>query len=116
VQAIQEACLKILDTEGVDKLTTQRIADVAGVNIASVYQCFPNKEAILTNVYEGVMLELEEQAGQSFRETQLLADHFVPRALAAIIDMECEQLLALQRLNPDFFGEYQPLVARHFFQ
>jgi AcrR family transcriptional regulator len=107
VQAIREACLKILETEGAGKLTTQRIADVAGVNIASVYQYFPNKEAILTDVYEGVMLELEEQAGQSFCKIQALADRSLPQALAAIVDMECEQLLVLQRLNPGFFGEYQ---------
>ena len=52
VQAIQEACLQILEREGPDQLTTQRIADVAGINIASLYQYFPNKEAVLAEVFD----------------------------------------------------------------
>ena len=36
VRAIREACLQILDQEGPERLTTQRIADVAGVNMALV--------------------------------------------------------------------------------
>ncbi|MBN7796486.1 TetR/AcrR family transcriptional regulator [Parahaliea mediterranea] len=107
MRAIQEACLKILANEGADKLTTQRIADVAGVNIASLYQYFPNKEAILSDVYEARVAELAQQAACRFRDIQTLADRSVADTLAAIIDMECEQLLALQQLDPDFFREYQ---------
>src|SRR5262245_39905095 len=42
VKAIQEACLRILKEEGPDAVNTNRIAEVAGVNIASVYRYFPN--------------------------------------------------------------------------
>lgn len=35
---------------GVARLTTNRIADRAGVNIASLYQYFPNKQAILAEL------------------------------------------------------------------
>ncbi|TXS94115.1 TetR/AcrR family transcriptional regulator [Parahaliea maris] len=107
MRAIQEACLKILDTEGADRLTTARIAEVAGVNIASLYQYFPNKEAILSDVYEARMAELLTQAAERFQTLQAMADHSVADTLAAIIDMECDQLLALQQLDPAFFREYQ---------
>ncbi|MFT4826678.1 MAG: AcrR family transcriptional regulator, partial [Cryomorphaceae bacterium] len=36
MNAIQEACLQILHSGGAEQLSTQNIADVAGVNIASV--------------------------------------------------------------------------------
>jgi AcrR family transcriptional regulator len=46
VDAIVEAAAYILKREGWSRLTTNRIAERAGVNIASLYQYFPNKEAI----------------------------------------------------------------------
>lgn len=48
VNAIVLATAHILRTEGIERLTTNRIAVVAGVSIGSVYQYFPNKWAILT--------------------------------------------------------------------
>ena len=51
VAAIEQACLKILEDEGPRRLTTNRIAEVAGVNIASLYQYFPNKDAVVGCVY-----------------------------------------------------------------
>lgn len=42
--------------EGYARLTTNRIAERAGVNIASLYQFFPNKEAIV--------VELERRHGE----------------------------------------------------
>jgi AcrR family transcriptional regulator len=47
VEAILQAAAYILVREGWDRLTTNRIAERAGVNIASLYQYFPGKEAIV---------------------------------------------------------------------
>ncbi|MFT4918666.1 MAG: AcrR family transcriptional regulator, partial [Zhongshania aliphaticivorans] len=47
VDAIIQACKQVLADEGEERLTTNRIAEVAGVTIGSLYQYFPNKEAIL---------------------------------------------------------------------
>ena len=107
MRAIQEACLKILAREGADRLTTARIAEVAGVNIASLYQYFPNKEAILSDVYEARVAELLQTAKRQFRQIQSLANHSVADTLAAIIAMECEQWLALLQLAPEFFRKYR---------
>ena len=46
VEAILDAVTKILKREGSQALTTNRIADVAGVSIGSLYQYFPDKRAI----------------------------------------------------------------------
>ena len=47
VDFILEAAAYILAEEGLGGFTTNRIAERAGVNIASLYQYFPNKSAIL---------------------------------------------------------------------
>ncbi len=50
VEALLEATTDILIRHGYAKLTTNRIADRAGVNIASLYQYFPGKEAIVAEL------------------------------------------------------------------
>lgn len=47
VGAIIEAAAQILQKEGEDALTTARVAERAGVSIGSIYQYFPNRDAIL---------------------------------------------------------------------
>src|SRR5262245_62125790 len=47
VEALLEATTDILVREGYAKLTTNRIAERDGVNIASLYQFFPGKDAIV---------------------------------------------------------------------
>jgi AcrR family transcriptional regulator len=50
VEALLEATTDILVREGYGKLTTNRIAERAGVNIASLYQYFPGKDAIVAEL------------------------------------------------------------------
>lgn len=50
VEAIMESATYILTKMGWDGLTTNAIAEKAGVNIGSLYQFFPNKEAIITEL------------------------------------------------------------------
>ena len=47
VDFILEAAAYILSQDGLEGFTTNRVAERAGVNIASLYQYFPNKDAIL---------------------------------------------------------------------
>lgn len=52
VEVIVEAAARILFREGADALSTNRIAEVAGVSVGSLYQYFPNREAIVTALIE----------------------------------------------------------------
>jgi AcrR family transcriptional regulator len=52
VDALIEATARILVREGYDKASTNRIAEVAGVSIGSLYQYFPGKEALVVAVFE----------------------------------------------------------------
>jgi len=48
--AIIQAATYILTKRGWDSLTTNAIAERAGVNIGSLYQYFPNKEAVIAEL------------------------------------------------------------------
>jgi AcrR family transcriptional regulator len=50
VEAILQAATDILIRQGAGRLTTNRIAERAGVNIASLYQYFPGKHAIIAEL------------------------------------------------------------------
>jgi AcrR family transcriptional regulator len=50
VEAILQAATDILIRQGASRLTTNRIAERAGVNIASLYQYFPGKHAIIAEL------------------------------------------------------------------
>ena len=78
VEALLEATTDILIREGYAKLTTNRIADRAGVNIASLYQYFPGKEAIVAE------LRRRHGADQRAALRQVLAEH-KPRELESMI-------------------------------
>src|SRR3954453_20346490 len=52
VAALVEATARILVSEGFDKASTNRIAEVAGVSVGSLYQYFPTKEALVLAVVE----------------------------------------------------------------
>jgi AcrR family transcriptional regulator len=52
VDAILDAVVRLLKREGHKAITTNRIAEVAGVSIGSVYQYFPNKRAIFSALHE----------------------------------------------------------------
>lgn len=57
VEAIFEAVTHILDKDGPIGLTTNKIAEVAGVSIGSLYQYFKNKESI----FEALLVKVIEQ-------------------------------------------------------
>ena len=52
VNALVEATARILVKEGFDKASTNRVAEVAGVSVGSLYQYFPGKEALVAAVID----------------------------------------------------------------
>jgi AcrR family transcriptional regulator len=74
VRVILEATVKVLNRDGLNAATTSRIAEVAGVSVGSLYQYFPNRDAILTALQDREFsraLELLETAlaDQNLRKT-----------------------------------------------
>jgi AcrR family transcriptional regulator len=51
VQRILDTAGTLLDEVGLERVTTELIAERAGVNVATVYKYFPNKHAVLAELY-----------------------------------------------------------------
>ena len=52
VDSILDATTRVLVKQGFDGLTTNAVARIAGVSIGSLYQYFPNKEALVAALIE----------------------------------------------------------------
>ncbi|SEC80184.1 DNA-binding transcriptional regulator, AcrR family [Nocardioides exalbidus] len=56
-EALSQAAIEILATEGIDALTAERIADAAGVSRRTLFNYFPRVEDVLTATIEAVTTE-----------------------------------------------------------
>src|SRR5262249_42497118 len=53
VDDILAAAIRVLEREGAQRFTTIRVAAQAGISVGSLYQYFPNKQAILYQLQVG---------------------------------------------------------------
>jgi len=70
VEAIFEATIQVLLTEGLRRLTTTRVAERAGVSVGTMYQYFPHKQALLYAVLRrhlDAVAKAVETAGGRYR-------------------------------------------------
>lgn len=85
--AIVEATAQILVRNGVASVTTNKIAKLAGVSIGSLYQYFPNKETILTEVaYQFLESEFQLLQGRLMELDGLSADRLIREAVKVLFD------------------------------
>ena len=54
VEAIVQASRLLVSREGLERLTTNRIAELAGVSVGSLYQYFPGKDAVVHALLERI--------------------------------------------------------------
>lgn len=67
VDAVLDAVVRVLKREGCKAVTTNRVAEVAGVSIGSVYQYFPDKRAIFVALHQRHIEQIDRMV-----ETQLV--------------------------------------------
>jgi AcrR family transcriptional regulator len=60
VDAVLDAVTLVLKRHGPDAVTTNRIAEKAGVSVGSLYQYFPDKQAIYRALHERHVAEVRE--------------------------------------------------------
>ncbi len=75
IEAIFGATAQIVENDGEAALTTNRVAQVAGVSIGTLYQYFPSKEAVL-------LAMVERERGRVQQEMQRLLDDALERQRA----------------------------------
>lgn len=68
-EAIVEATARILAEDGERALTTNRIAERAGVSIGSLYQYFPDRKAIVRALLERVVAQAESLRPSAIDDT-----------------------------------------------
>lgn len=68
VHAILDATLFVIEEEGAEAFTTNRVAEVAGISVGSLYQYFRNKEMLIAGVIERGIMDSASTLRDAFRE------------------------------------------------
>ena len=88
VQAIVEATARVLREQGYDGLTTNKVADAAGVSVGSLYQYFPGKDALVTAL---LLRFAERQQAAFFEVIGKVATAPIPVVVDAVVEMLVDQ-------------------------
>lgn len=83
VGAIVEAAARILRADGYERTSVNRVAEVAGVSVGSLYQYFPTKQALVGAVAQRLSQQMMEEFS---RELGALAGAPLPDALRRIVE------------------------------
>jgi AcrR family transcriptional regulator len=105
VDSILDAAARVLRKHGYEEATTNRVAEVAGVSVGSLYQYFPNKEALVR-----ALLERHDAAMWAVftdHATIAIGRPFV-QAIPAVIDA----LFAAHLVDPDLHRVLHQQVPR----
>jgi AcrR family transcriptional regulator len=87
VDAILQAAAKVFVSEGFEAATTARIAELAGVSIGSLYQYFPNKEALIAALGEHEMKRMTNLLATRLAGTENASPRAVIRScVRAVLD------------------------------
>lgn len=108
VEAIHDATIQVLLKDGADRLTTVRVAERAGVSVGTLYQYFPNKQALLFAVLErhllGTAKALEDAcAANHFQPLEVMMDEVVNRFIDAKL-ADRDTSVALYRIAAEAGG------------
>ena len=103
-----EATIQVLLSRGVDRLTTTRVAERAGVSVGTLYQYFPNKQALmcalLEQKLERVSLAVEAACAESLgRPLAEMVRHVVEKFVDAKM-LRTDISSALYKISEDAGG------------
>ncbi len=102
VEAILGAARRILVKQGLAALTTNKVAELAGVSIGSLYQYFPNKDALLAELQRRHMEEGSALVAERLATVAQLPPREAVRAMVVL-------MIELHRQDPAL---HRALVAQ----
>ena len=103
VSALFDASIQVLLAVGYRRFTTTRVAERAGVSVGSLYQYFPNRQALITSVIERYLEGLRatiEQHCRDLRGSRL--DQLVGGLVDAVIAAKWEHIEVSRALHEPF--------------
>jgi AcrR family transcriptional regulator len=91
VADILEAAARVLVRDGAHRFTTARVAEAAGVSVGSLYQYFPNKEAILFGLQAAEWRQTMSQLRHILGDTRMVPLDRLRSAIRMFFRSECDE-------------------------
>lgn len=95
VEAVLDAAAPLVVEHGVEAVTTRAIAEAAGVPVASLYQYFADKEAVLLALADRDMAEMDEQVLADLAALPVLS-------VAAVVEATMRAFVSVYQRRPAF--------------
>lgn len=108
LERLLKATIEVLNAEGLDGATIPRIAARAGMTPGSIYRRFPDKDALLKEVFLR-MLEGNYQGSQQF----FMPDYWEGKSLAAICRFMIETTLQVHSRNRGLLRAFTSSALQH---
>ncbi len=97
VDAILDAAALLLEAGNIDALTTNKIAARAGVSIGSLYQYFPNREAIIRELAARQWTRAAERLSEARERTEGMPFPAVAEACVRVLASTAHGVATLRR-------------------
>jgi AcrR family transcriptional regulator len=108
VEAILQAAAELFAKHGYARTTTNKIAVRAGVSVGSLYQYFPDKDAVLARLLEQHQQDVHRVLALSLGELTdpgVGLEDGVRRLLQRLVDLHLERPDLTRALGPDVLGQ-----------
>ncbi len=124
VERILEKAGALVVSGGVESISTRTIAAAAGVPVASLYQYFADKDAILLALVERDMAAMEQQVAEDLARVEVLSvGTMVEAIMRAFVKVyrrrpSCVEIFVRGRSNPtvqEFCRRHNQKMARDLF-
>lgn len=121
VNRILDSAKYLLVFGGIDKLTTNHIAEHSGITVGSIYQYFPNKESIIYQIYLEMLdvvkvqiKDIRNRARGEHRDINQLIDELL-NDIYGLPDIDINEAILDRELNKamKLFPELQEIESEH---
>ncbi len=105
LQSVRQAARQILEKDGPNGLTTNHVAERAGVSVGSVYHYYPNKDAIIADLFEELVNQLAEEIALKGQE-DIYGGQSLPEAFETFVSLMFKHRSRLAGLHREFLERW----------